>query len=111
MLAGRADLDDVLQPYGDTGLSVLAAGPIPLNPAALLGSRHMTELLQRLRERADLVIIDTPPLLPRRGRRRPGPSGRRGRRRRQARQDDARTTSPRGWSGCAPSTPPSWAVC
>ncbi len=64
VLAGRADLDDVLQPYGDTGLSVLAAGPIPLNPAALLGSRHMSELLQRLRDRADLVIVDSPPLLP-----------------------------------------------
>ncbi|MEZ0493333.1 polysaccharide biosynthesis tyrosine autokinase [Kineococcus sp. TBRC 1896] len=64
VLAGRADLDDVLQPYGDTGLSVLAAGPIPLNPAALLGSRHMSELLQRLRDRADLVVVDSPPLLP-----------------------------------------------
>ncbi|MFD0483068.1 polysaccharide biosynthesis tyrosine autokinase [Kineococcus sp. GCM10028916] len=64
VLAGRADLDDVLQPYGDTGLSVLASGPIPLNPAALLGSRHMADLLTRLRERADLVIIDSPPLLP-----------------------------------------------
>jgi capsular exopolysaccharide synthesis family protein len=64
VLAGRADLDDVLQPYGDTGLMVLASGPIPLNPAALLGSRHMADLLARLRERADLVIIDTPPLLP-----------------------------------------------
>ncbi|MBB2901365.1 non-specific protein-tyrosine kinase [Kineococcus radiotolerans] len=64
VLAGRADLDDVLQPYGDTGLSVLASGPIPLNPAALLGSRHMGDLLARLRERADLVIIDSPPLLP-----------------------------------------------
>jgi capsular exopolysaccharide synthesis family protein len=64
VLAGRADLDDVLQPYGDTGLSVLAAGPIPLNPAALLGSRQMSDLLDRLRERADLVIIDSPPLLP-----------------------------------------------
>ncbi|WP_432561946.1 tyrosine-protein kinase domain-containing protein [Kineococcus sp. SYSU DK003] len=64
VLAGRADLDDVLQPYGDTGLSVLACGPIPLNPAALLGSRHMSDLLARLRERADLVVIDSPPLLP-----------------------------------------------
>jgi non-specific protein-tyrosine kinase len=64
VLAGRADLDDVLQPYGDTGLSILASGPIPLNPAALLGSRHMADLLTRLRDRADLVIIDTPPLLP-----------------------------------------------
>ena len=64
VLAGRADLDDVLQPYGDTLLSVLASGPVPLNPAALLGSRHMSELLARLRERAELVIIDSPPLLP-----------------------------------------------
>ena len=64
VLAGRADVDDLLQPYGDSGLSVLASGPIPVNPSALLGSRHMADLLVQLRERADLVIIDSPPLLP-----------------------------------------------
>ncbi|GAA4969843.1 polysaccharide biosynthesis tyrosine autokinase [Kineococcus glutinatus] len=64
VLAGRADVDDLLQPYGDTGLSVLASGPIPMNPAALLGSRHMADLLAALGERADLVILDSPPLLP-----------------------------------------------
>ncbi|WP_432503946.1 tyrosine-protein kinase domain-containing protein [Kineococcus arenarius] len=64
VLAGRADVDDVLQPYGDSGLSVLASGPIPMNPSALLGSRHMADLLERLRERAELVIVDSPPLLP-----------------------------------------------
>ncbi|NAZ87546.1 polysaccharide biosynthesis tyrosine autokinase [Kineococcus indalonis] len=64
VLSGRADVDDVLQPYGDTGLSVLASGPVPVNPSALLGSRHMADLLERLRERADLVVVDSPPLLP-----------------------------------------------
>ncbi len=64
VLAGRADLDEVLQPYGDNDLLVLASGPIPPNPSELLGSRQMAELLATLRERADLVIIDSPPLLP-----------------------------------------------
>ncbi len=64
VLSGRADLDDVLQPYGDTGLTVLPSGPTPPNPSELLGSQHMAALLATLRERADLVIIDSPPLLP-----------------------------------------------
>lgn len=64
VLAGRATLDDVLQPYGTSGLSVLPSGVVPPNPSELLGSRHMVDLIAELRTRADLVIFDTPPLLP-----------------------------------------------
>jgi non-specific protein-tyrosine kinase len=64
VLVGRAGLDDVLQPWGDSPLSVLAGGALPPNPAELLGSAQMTELLAALHARADMVLIDTPPLLP-----------------------------------------------
>jgi capsular exopolysaccharide synthesis family protein len=64
VLAGQASLDDVLQPYGDAGLTVLPAGAIPPNPSELLGSRHMGELLAELVARFDLVVLDSPPLLP-----------------------------------------------
>lgn len=64
VLAGKATLDDVLQPYGDVGLSVLPSGVTPPNPSELLGSRGMSALIADLRERADLIIFDTPPLLP-----------------------------------------------
>ncbi|WP_432837679.1 polysaccharide biosynthesis tyrosine autokinase [Dactylosporangium sp. CA-092794] len=64
VLVGQAELDDVIQPWGDTSLSVLASGPIPPNPSKLVGSNHMRQLLEELRARYDMVIIDTPPVLP-----------------------------------------------
>ncbi len=64
VLAGTADLDDVIQPYNDGKLSVVAAGPQPPNPSELLGSAHMSSMLQELRESHDYVVIDAPPLLP-----------------------------------------------
>jgi capsular exopolysaccharide synthesis family protein len=64
VLAGRLDLDHVVQPWGDSGVTVLPSGPLPPNPAELLGSVAMGALLDRARESYDLVVIDTPPLLP-----------------------------------------------
>lgn len=64
VLAGRADLNHVLQPWGNTGLYVLPSGSIPPNPSELLGSRNMKALLARLRDTFEFVVIDTPPVLP-----------------------------------------------
>lgn len=64
VLVGRVALDDVLQPWGTDGLLVLPSGRTPPNPSELLGSRHMRELLGRLEQRVDLVLLDAPPLLP-----------------------------------------------
>lgn len=64
VLAGQVEVDDVLQPWGDGTLTVLASGPLPPNPSELLGSKRMVDLLATLRTRFDLIIIDTPPLLP-----------------------------------------------
>lgn len=63
VLIGEADVEDVLQPFGDS-LMVLGCGPIPPNPSELLGSEAMTHLLHRLEQRFDYVVIDAPPLLP-----------------------------------------------
>ena len=64
VLIGRADVQDVVQPWGDTTLDVLPAGQIPPNPSELLGSTAMRTLLDRLNEMYDMVLIDSPPLLP-----------------------------------------------
>jgi capsular exopolysaccharide synthesis family protein len=63
-LVGRAELDDLLQPWGDGRLQVLASGPTPPNPSELLGSHQMGELMREMERRADLVLLDAPPLLP-----------------------------------------------
>jgi capsular exopolysaccharide synthesis family protein len=64
VLTGRLAIEDVLQPWGKGGLTVLASGPIPPNPAELLGSKSMAQLLQSLKKTFEIIIIDTPPLLP-----------------------------------------------
>jgi capsular exopolysaccharide synthesis family protein len=64
VLIGRAELNHVLQPWGDTGhLYVLGAGAIPPNPSELLGSNAMQTLLEELAKYA-VVLIDAPPLIP-----------------------------------------------
>ena len=47
-----------------TNLRVMTSGPHPHNPVALLGSSRMADVLERLAEPADLVVLDAPPLLP-----------------------------------------------
>lgn len=64
VLIGRADLEDVTQPWGRGKLHVLPAGPIPPNPSELLGSRAMQQLIERLEQEYDYVLFDAPPLLP-----------------------------------------------
>ena len=44
-------------------LRIVPSGPIPPNPAELLQSERMEEVLKQLRESADVIIIDTPPVL------------------------------------------------
>lgn len=64
VLIGDASVEDVVQEWGQHGLDVLTSGPIPPNPSELLGSGAMEKLVRHLRSTYDLVIIDTPPLLP-----------------------------------------------
>ena len=63
VLTGAATLDDALL-YHDTipGLSTLTCGSIPPNAGALLHSRTFHALMQQLKEQADLIIFDSPPL-------------------------------------------------
>jgi succinoglycan biosynthesis transport protein ExoP len=64
VLISRAELADVLQPWGRGNLVVLPAGAIPPNPSELLGSRSMASLIRDLESEFDVVILDLPPLLP-----------------------------------------------
>lgn len=64
LLAAATTLDQVLRPDVISGLSVLPAGQVPPNPGELLLSERFGELLQALSEQFDLVLLDTPPILP-----------------------------------------------
>jgi len=63
-LLGQTDVGDLIQPWGEDKMYVLTSGQIPPNPSELLGSKGMSDLLLRLEEAFDTVIIDAPPLLP-----------------------------------------------
>ena len=61
LLAEHPALDDLLQEASVPGLRVLTSGPLPPNPAELLGSARMKELLVELTAVADTVVLDSPP--------------------------------------------------
>jgi capsular exopolysaccharide synthesis family protein len=64
VLVGQCWLDSAVQQWGTSGIFVLPSGSVPPNPSELLGSRNMAHLIDVLRNAFDVVIIDTPPLLP-----------------------------------------------
>lgn len=51
------------QPTRTPNLSVLTSGPLPPNPAELVGSRRMRELLEHATADFDLLLCDTPPVV------------------------------------------------
>jgi succinoglycan biosynthesis transport protein ExoP len=55
--------EDALQSSPVPGLKILTSGELPPNPAEMLESRRMTEILQQLRQQFDMVILDSPPAL------------------------------------------------
>jgi capsular exopolysaccharide synthesis family protein len=63
-LSGEKDLDNLLQVFPKTpNLKILTSGPVPPNPAELLGSEEMRRLLGQLSERFAHIIIDSPPAI------------------------------------------------
>jgi capsular exopolysaccharide synthesis family protein len=63
LLAREPEIDRAVQRSIYTNVSVVTAGPLPPNPSELLGSARMQELLERLKARFDVVLLDSPPAL------------------------------------------------
>lgn len=64
MLMGNGwNVGDGFSPTALDTLTFLPSGPLPPNPAEVLGSQKMEALISRLLEQADVVIFDCPPLL------------------------------------------------
>ncbi len=64
VLVGNVELDVATQSWGKQLFAVLASGSTPPNPSELLGSQQMRDLLSKLRDTYDVVVLDAPPLLP-----------------------------------------------
>ena len=63
VLSGQVELTDAVWDPGTPGLRVMTGGPVPPNPAELLGSSAMRQLLEDVANVTDWVIIDGPPVL------------------------------------------------
>lgn len=63
LLVGRCSYQEVIRASGIEGLSVIDSGPLPSNPAELLGGAQMKELIEQQRENYDYIIVDGPPVL------------------------------------------------
>ena len=64
VLAGEVELDEALITVQAGGFHFLSAGMPGRDPSRVLKSTRLSELISRLRQTYDLVIIDTPPILP-----------------------------------------------
>lgn len=64
LLVGEVnEVEQALQQSAVENLRILTSGPIPPNPAELLDSPRMREIIAQLGEIADVIFMDTPPLL------------------------------------------------
>jgi capsular exopolysaccharide synthesis family protein len=62
-LSGHMPIEELIVKVPIPNLSVLPCGPIPPNPAELISSERMKELIRSLSQRFDHVLIDSPPLI------------------------------------------------
>jgi succinoglycan biosynthesis transport protein ExoP len=62
-LQGHGDWHSVVRPSGVAGLQVIVSGSRPPNPAELLSSHRMEELLRHACSQYDVVVVDSPTLL------------------------------------------------
>ena len=62
VLAGEATPEEALQDTHVPNLRFLASGPVPPNPAELLGSPRMAAAAEQLGAACDMIIYDTPPV-------------------------------------------------
>ena len=62
VLLGERKLEEVCQqPFPTLDLKVLTVGPLPPNPAAVLGSQNLSKLLDDVRGQFDCVLVDSSP--------------------------------------------------
>ena len=64
VLMGDTEWDDLLKVPGLDNLNILTSGYLPPNPGELLGSADMERLMAELSENFDVLIMDSPPVLP-----------------------------------------------
>jgi polysaccharide biosynthesis transport protein len=62
-LSRDVEIESLVQPLPIPNLSLLPCGPIPPNPAELISSEKMRDMMDLLTQRYDHIVIDSPPLI------------------------------------------------
>ncbi|MCJ7457457.1 MAG: polysaccharide biosynthesis tyrosine autokinase [candidate division Zixibacteria bacterium] len=62
-LAGNVPWKEIVQKTPIENLSLLTCGVLPPNPSELLGSKKMRMLLEELKEKYDMILFDSPPVI------------------------------------------------
>ncbi len=62
-LGGSDNLNQIIIPSGIENLDIISSGPIPPNPAELLSSKRLDELIDNIKESYNFILIDSPPIL------------------------------------------------
>jgi len=63
LLLGQCGYQEAIRPSGTEDLDIIDSGPMPANPAELLGALRMEELIKEQRKNYDYIIVDGPPVL------------------------------------------------
>ena len=63
LLMGQCTYQQAIRPSGIGDLDIIDSGPLPSNPAELLSSKRMEQLMAEQRKNYDYIIIDGPPVL------------------------------------------------
>ena len=61
-LANQCEADDVIRSTVQPNLDILISGPVPPNPSELLHNKRMKTLIEELKTRYDIIMIDTAPI-------------------------------------------------
>ncbi|HVV54369.1 MAG TPA: polysaccharide biosynthesis tyrosine autokinase [Mucilaginibacter sp.] len=61
-LSNQCEINDVIRNTGQPNLDIMISGPVPPNPSELLHSERMKTLLEDLKKRYDIIMIDTAPI-------------------------------------------------
>lgn len=61
-LARKSTLDEIINKTRVDNLDIVLSGAVPPNPAELLGSQRLADMMEELKERYDYIIMDTPPI-------------------------------------------------
>ncbi|MBP1993429.1 CpsD/CapB family tyrosine-protein kinase [Paenibacillus eucommiae] len=63
LLTNQAAIEETIKSSGIPNLDIITSGPIPPNPSEILSSKRLVTLLEELKQRYDIILLDTPPAI------------------------------------------------